>query len=186
MFYAGLGFGPTQLKLGNNERTVEGINFTFTADNNDAGGETHAGYWITDNIGIEVGARDYGTVKVPFVFSDPHDNTTGTGESEVRINGFIMSAVFGADITPTLQLFGHMGVFKWKERFDSRFDMPGQPAIHRSYANSGSGISYGAGVSWRFKDTWAMQARFEHDTIDEDEVTMFAVGFTYDIIGLLR
>jgi outer membrane autotransporter protein len=185
-FYVGFGFGPTQLKLANNERNVEGINFKFNASNNDLGGETHAGYWITDNVGIEVGGRSYGRMKAPFSFSDPHDNSTGSGESEVGMNGFNVSLVIGYDLAPQLQLFARAGVLMWKESYDSRFDIPGQPAIHRSYDQSGTGLSLGAGVSFRFADGWALQAQFEQASFGEDSVSMVSAGFSYDFIGWVR
>ena len=186
LFYVGFGFGPTQLKPGSDSRTVEGIDFKYSAGNNNLGGETHAGFWISDNVALEIGARDYGKAKVPFAFSDPHDNSTGTGESEVDMSGFNISVVLGYDITPKLQLFVRAGVLQWKETFDSRFDIPGQAAMHRTYDQSGTGMSLGAGVSYRFHDYWHLQAQYEHDTFDVDQVSMVSVGMSYDFIGLTR
>lgn len=184
--YVGFGFGPTQLKLANNERDVEGINFKFNAHNTDLGGETHAGYWITDNVGVEIGGRSYGKMKTPFSFSDPHDNSTGTGESEVGMNGFNVSLVLGVDLDPRVQLFVRAGVLMWKESFDSRFDIPGRPAIHRTYEQSGAGYSLGAGINFRFTEGWAVQAQVEQCAFGDDSVGMASVGFTYDFIGWTR
>ena len=185
-FYVGFGFGPTQLKLANNERNVEGINFKFNASNTDLGGETHAGYWITDNVGVEVGGRNYGKMKAPFTFSDPHDNSTGTGESEVSMNGFNVSLVLGVDLNPNIQLFARAGVLIWKENYDSRFDIPGQPAMHRTYQQGGTGYSVGAGVNFRFTEGWVLQAQLEQCAFGEDAVSMVSVGLTYDFIGWTR
>lgn len=185
-FYAGFSFGPTQLKLANNERAVEGINFKFDAKNNDLGGEAHAGYWITDNVGLEVGGRMFGKMKAPFSFSDPHDNTTGTGESEVTMNGFNVSLVLGYDFTPQIQLFGRVGAIMWKEAYDSRFDIAGQPAMHRAYEQNGTGYCAGIGASFRFTEGWAVVVQYEMDSIGEDSVSMITAGLTYDFIGWAR
>lgn len=186
LLYLGFGFGPTQLKTGGDTRTVEGINFKYSAGNNNLGGETHAGFWLTDNVAIEIGARDYGKANVPFSFSDPHDNSAGTGESEVGMRGFNISLVLGYDLTPKLQVFTRAGVLKWTESFDSRFDIPGQAAIHRTYEQSGTGMSLGAGVSYRFSDFWQLQLQYEYDTFDVDQVSMASLGLSYDLLGLIR
>jgi hypothetical protein len=57
MFYAGLGFGPTQLKLGNNERTVEGINFTFTADWQPSPNLANEGKALTHSVAADLTNR---------------------------------------------------------------------------------------------------------------------------------
>lgn len=185
-FYVGFGFGQTQLKLANTDRNVEGINFKFDAHNTDLGGETHAGYWITDHVGVEVGGRSYGKMKAPFSFTDPHDNTTGTGESEVGMNGFNVSLVLGIDIHPDIQLFARVGALMWKENYDSRFDIPGQPAMHRTYEQSGTGYSVGVGANFRFTEGWAIQAQFEQCAFGDDAVSMVSVGLTYDFIAWTR
>ena len=184
--YVGFGFGPTQLKPGNDTRSVEGIDFKLTASNNNMGGETHVGYWLTDYLAIEVGGRDYGQAKVPFSFSDPHDNTTGTGESKVGMRGFNVSLVLGVDVTPKLQLFARAGVLQWTETFDSRFDIPGQSAMHRNYTQSGAGMCLGAGLNYRFENYWNLQVQYEHNTFDIDQVSMFSIGIGYDFLGLMR
>ena len=186
LLYLGFGFGPTQLKTGGDTRSVEGINFNYSAGNNNLGGETHAGFWISDNVAVEIGARDYGKAKVPFAFSDPHDNTSGTGEAEVGMRGFNISLVLGCDITPKLQVFARAGVLKWTESFESRFDIPGQAAMHRTYDQSGTGLSLGAGMSYRFSNYWHWQVQYEYDTFDVDQVSMLSIGLSYDLLGLTR
>ena len=185
-FYVGFGFGPTELKPANESRSVEGIDFAFTASSDDVGSEVHAGYWIDDHVAIELGMRDYGTINVPFTFHDPHDNSSGTGESEVDASGGTVAALLGYDLTPTLQVFLRGGVLMWKEKFDSRFDIPGEAAMHRTYEQSGVGMIYGAGLSYRFHGGWALQGQYEHSALDPDEATMMTIGFTYDFIDLVH
>ncbi len=186
LLYLGFGFGPTQLKTGGDTRSVEGIDFKYSAGNKNLGGETHVGFWISDNVAIEIGARDYGKAKAPFSFNDPHDNTSGTGEADVSMRGFNVSLVLGYDVTPKLQVFTRAGVLKWTESFESRFDMPGHAAMHRTYDQSGTGLSLGAGVSFRFKDYWHWQVQYEYDTFDVDQVSMLSIGLSYDLLGLTR
>lgn len=182
--YVGIGYGPTQLKTSGDEREVEGINFTFDTEADDLGGMAYLGYWITDHVGVEIGGRDYGSINVPFSFHDPHDNTSGTGESDVSINGFNISLLLGFDITREVQVVGRAGALSWTEKFDSRFDIPGQPAIHAETEDSGTSPALGLGITYRFTPGWQLDARYEHASLDEDSVSLVTVGLSYDFIGL--
>jgi opacity protein-like surface antigen len=185
-FYVGLGGGPTQFKTGDDEREMDGLSFRFETDDDDLGLMAFAGYWISDNIGIEVGSRSYGTVDVDFEFSNPHDGTSGTGASEVSINGIAISLVFGYDVFDTVQVYVRAGALMWQEDFDSRFDIPGEPAIQRTTDDSGTGGVYGGGVSWRFHDTWQLHAQYDYAALGDDDVGMASLGLSYDCSGLLR
>lgn len=185
-FYIGLAYGPTTVKPGSANRTVEGIDFTLDAEANDLGGAFYGGYWISEHVALELGGRDYGNVHVPFSFHDPHDNTSGTGESEVAVDGFSASLLLGFDLTRDFQVFARAGMLSWKESLKSRFDIPGEPAIRRETEMSGTGLLYGAGVSWRFESTWSLQLQYEATRLDEDDVSMVSLGLAYDFLGLLR
>ena len=80
LVYVGLGYGPTTLKTSGEQRQVDGIDFNFDAKDNDLGSMFYVGGWMSEHVGLEVGIRDYGVIDVPFTFSNPHDNTSGTGE----------------------------------------------------------------------------------------------------------
>ena len=184
--YVGIGYGPVQLKMSDEQRQVSGIDFTFDADADDLGGLFYIGGWITDHVGAEYGTRTYGTVDVPFTFDDPHDNTSGIGESEVSINGFVMSLMLGFDIGRDVQIVGRAGALPWKVKFDSRFDIPGQPAIVRDMAMNGTGPLLGVAITYRFAPGWQLEGRYEYASLDEDDLSLLTVGLSYDFIGLLR
>ena len=185
-FFMGLGYGPTTLKTADRAREVEGIDFRFSTDADDLGGIFYAGYWITDHVGLQIGSRDYGTVEVPFTFHDPHDNTTGSGESEVTFSGVDFALLFGWDITRDVQVFARLGALAWTEDMESRFDLEGEPAMHRSFSESGTGPTFGAGLGWRFASEWRLVLQYERSSFDEDEMQMVSVGLAYDFLGLLR
>ena len=184
--YVGLGYGPTQLKTSGKEREVSGIDFTFDTEANDLGSAFYLGGWITDHVGLEIGARDYGTIDTPFLFHDPHDNTSGTGESEVSISGVNVSLMLGFDIGKDVQIVGRAGALSWKEKYESRFDIPGKPAINSDLEASGTAPALGLGITYRFTPGWQLEARYEHDSLDQDKVTLLTVGLSYDFIGLVR
>lgn len=184
--YIGLGYGPTQLKTSGKEREVSGIDFTFDTEANDLGSAFYLGGWITDHVGLEVGARDFGTIEAPFAFRDPHDNTSGTGMSEVSVNGFNVSLMLGFDVLEDVQIVGRAGALTWKERYKSRFDIPGKPAINAEMEGSGTGPALGAGITYRFTPGWQLEARYEYASLDEDTVSLLTVGLSYDFIGLVR
>jgi opacity protein-like surface antigen len=102
------------------------------------------------------------------------------------MNGFNVSLVLGYDFTPQIQLFGRVGAIMWKEAYDSRFDIAGQPAMHRAYEQSGTGYCAGIGASFRFTEGWAVVVQYEMDSLGEDSVSMITAGLTYDFIGWAR
>jgi hypothetical protein len=184
--YVGIGYGPVELEMSDQQRQVSGIDFTFDADADDLGGLFYIGGWITDHVGAELGTRTYGSVDIPFTFDNPHDNTSGTGESEVSINGFAVSVMLGFDIGRDIQIVCRAGALTWKEEFDSRFDIPGQPAIVRDMELSGTGPLLGVAITYRFTPGWQLEGRYEYASLDEDDLSLLTVGLSYDFIGLLR
>ncbi len=184
--YIGVGYGPTQLKTSGTQREVSGIDFTFNTKANDLGSVLYLGGWITDHVGLELGPRNYGSIEAPFQFQDPHDNTSGTGESEVSIYGFNLSLMLGFDIGEDVQVVGRAGAMTWKEKYKSRFDIPGEPAINADLEASGTGPAVGLGITYRFTPGWQLEARYEFATLEDDQVSLLTVGLSYDLIGLLR
>ena len=184
--YLGIGYGPTQLSTSDQQREVSGIDFTFDTKANDLGSVFYIGGWITDHVGLEAGAHVYGKIDVPFEFHDPHDNTSGTGQSEVSMSGLGVSLLLGFDIGKSVQIVGRVGALSWKERYQSRFDMPGKPAINAEMETSGTGPTLGVGISYRFTPGWQLEARYEHASLEEDQVSLLTVGLSYDLIGLVR
>lgn len=186
LVYAGIGFGPTQLKTSGQSREVDGIDFSFSTEAKDAGGALYVGGWITDHVGAEIGTRNYGTIDVPFEFFDPHDNSSGTGESQVSITGVNLALMAGVDLTRNIPVVGRVGVLFWKEEYDSRFDIPGEPAIDATTEASGSGPMLGVGASCRVSPGWQIDARYEFATLDEDTISLMTIGLAYDFVALAQ
>ncbi len=184
MVYLTGGFGSTNVLTADQGREVEGIAFQFTTKDTGLGGAGMAGYWITDNVGLEAGYWDFGAVHVPFDFQDPHDNTSGTGESRMHFTGWSFSLMFGYDVGP-VQVFGRLGANLWKQKMGTRFDIPDEPAVRRELSDSGMDLTYGAGVSWRFHRTWSLQAQYERTHFDQDKIDMLMLSVSYDFLGLI-
>jgi opacity protein-like surface antigen len=184
--YVGLGFGPTTLTTSGDQREVDGIDFTFDTEADDLGSMFYLGGWISEHVGAEIGIREYGTINVPFAFSNPHDNTSGTGESEVSMSGVNVSLLLGTDIGERFQIVGRVGALMWREDFESRFDIPGSPAVNAETEDSGVGFASGLGLSYQVKPGWQLETRFEYATLGDDEVSLLTFGLAYDFIGLTR
>lgn len=185
-FYVGFAFGPAQLSTADGEREMDGLNFLFEVDDDDIGMAVFAGYWISDFVCLEAAIRDYGTVGTKFEFSNPHDGTSGTGEAEVAITAVSLSLMMGYDIQDSLQLYARIGAQMWEEQFDSRFDIVGQPALYRDTEDSGTGLIYGGGISWRFHSTCRLHLQYDHAELDDDDIGMTSLAFSYDFVGLLH
>lgn len=182
-FFLGGGYGLTNVDPANQQRQEEGINFTFTTDESDMGWVVSTGYWITDAVGLELSYWGFGTVTVPFEFQDPHDNSSGTGESKIGFSGPSGALLLGHDFG-SVRVFGRLGALHWTRDMDTRFDIVGEPAIRRSVSTSGTGLTFGAGLGWRFHNAWTLLAQFERGTFDDDTIDLFTLGMEYDFLGL--
>jgi opacity protein-like surface antigen len=187
-FYIGYGAGSTTIRLADNARSEEGIDFTFDAEVNDVATALSAGYWINDNVGIELATRDYGAVNVAFEFADPHDNTAGTGEADASFWAGGASLLLGYDVLDNVQVYGRAGAMAWTRDMETRFDIPGEPAMYRETEDSGTGLHYGAGIDWRFDKSkgWHLRLQVERTTFDDDEIDMVGVSLLYDFTGARR
>ncbi len=180
-----VGFGPTTVRPEGNEREVEGITFQFATEDTGLGGAGMFGYWITDNVGLEFGYWDFGAVDVPFSFQDPHDNTSGTGESAMHFTGYCPALLLGYDIG-AFQIFGRLGAIIWSQDMSTRFDIPDEPAIRRQLSKSGTDVTYGVGASWRFHTYWSLQVQYERTVFNKDKVDLFLLGLSYDFLGVMK
>ena len=178
--YFGFGYGPTSVGLGSQARTIEGIDFTLDAKADDLGYTGYIGWWINRNVAIEAGRMDFGNIDVPFTFRDPHDNTSGRGEATATFAGSTVSLRMGSNLGEAVSVFLRAGAISWTNSIQSRFDIPGQPAIRRELSDSGVGMTLGAGFNFRLSDCWRMQIEGQHCTLGEDEVNMVTLGLSLD------
>lgn len=184
--YFGFGYGPTAVGLGSQARSIEGIDFTLDANADDLGYSGYLGWWINRNVALEVGRMDFGSIDVPFTFQDPHDNTSGRGQASAAFAGSTVSLRMGADLGDAASVFARAGAISWTNNIESRFDLPGQPAIRRELSDSGVGMTLGAGFNFRLSDCWRMQLEGQHCTLGEDTVDMVTLGLAFDFGALLE
>lgn len=185
-FYIGGFFGPSDLSTAAGDREIDGLTFRFDVDDDDIGMGVFAGYWVSDLVGFEAAIRNYGSVGATFEFSNPHDGTSGTGESDISITAVSFSVMMGYDIVESLRVYARIGAQMWEEEFDSRFDIEGAPPLVRVADDSGTGLLYGGGVSWRFQSTWQLHLQYDHADLDDDDIGMTSLALSYDFVGLIH
>ena len=103
----------------------------------------------------------------------------------MTITGANLSLLLGVDIVREVQFVGRAGALMWQEDYDSRFDIPGRPAIHAKMEDSGTGGTLGVALTYRFAPGWQLEGRYEYATLDKDRVTLVTLGLSYDFVGLL-
>ena len=184
-FYIGADLGITSIRPADTERNEQGISFRFSADGNDMGHGVFAGYWINDRVGLELEHRNFGAVDVTFDFEDPHDGTQGTGEASVDYSAVGVSLMLGFDPLRNVQVYGRAGTMFWTRAIESRFDIPGEPAIEGQVDEGGAGLYIGAGIDWRFEGRWHLRLQADRTAFDDDEIDMVGLALHYDFAGLL-
>lgn len=182
--YIGGQFGISQVSLNNNERNEEGVNFQFTAEDDDLASKWYCGYWINRNVSLELSHGSLGKVTVPFNFQDPRNGREGTGEAEVDISGLTTSFLIGM-YKSGWHGYLRLGANSWSRNLESRFDVVGEESVRRMQSKSGTGYSIGLGASYEFTHGWMLRAEAEQNDIDGDTVNVFSVGLQYDF-GSIR
>ena len=102
------------------------------------------------------------------------------GQASAAFAGSTVSLRMGADLGEVASVFARAGAISWTNSIESRFDIPGQPAIRRELSDSGVGMTLGAGFNFRLSDCWRMQIEGQHCTLGEDEVNMVTLGLSLD------
>ena len=87
-FYVGVGAGKSTVKLKDEARNEEGIDFVFEGtDDGDLATSYIIGFRVSRYLAIEGGAIDLGSVDQQFEFHDPRDGDTGSGLLTVSPSG---------------------------------------------------------------------------------------------------
>jgi hypothetical protein len=102
------------------------------------------------------------------------------------MSGSSFSLQGGFDLGRSVQVVGRAGALAWNERYQSRFDIPGQPAIRAETSTSGTGAILGAGIAYRFAAGCQLEARYDYAKLDDDTITLLTLGLSFDLIGLVR
>lgn len=139
----------------------------WSSDNNDTAYSAHIGSYFNENLGMELGYTDFGTIQ--------------RAGGSTRARGLGLSLVGKLPVTPAMNLLGKIGTTY------SDTDTSANPAsgVATGSAN-GFGLSYGLGAEYAFTPQWSAllqyashDVQFAGDTNDRIGVTTLGVRYRY-------
>ncbi len=155
------------------EANDDGSLSSIESDRNDVGVTLFGGYSF-GYFGLEAGYRDHGTVSFDAVSDgESYSWSGGNVSTSLESDGYYFGVRGQYPMAPRWTLFATVGVYAWKttETFTESFGTS-------TDENSGSDITYGAGVEYDLgkEDKWALRSDFTQDTVDDDEDAVSTVG----------
>lgn len=155
------------------EANDDGSLSSIASDRNDVGLTLFGGYSF-GYLGLEAGYRDHGTVSFDAVSDGEGDSWSGGNVgTQLESDGYYFGVRGQYPMAPRWTLFATVGVYTWKttETFTEPFGTS-------TDENSGSDVTYGAGVEYDLgqKNKWALRSDFTQDTVDDDEDAVSTVG----------
>ncbi len=189
-FYLGYGFGINKLTLGNTARVEEGINFDLGGEDSevDAVTKLSLGWWINKHVGLEISNLDFGEVEQNFTYHDTRNGERGTGKAIVSPQGTAFAFMVGYDLPVNVRWVAHIGLMRWKQNMESRFDIAGGGVSTQKYNLNygGQSLFYGAGIDWNFSGGWHLKVKTEIFKMDDDELMAGTIMLSYDLIQIYR
>ncbi len=158
--YFGLSAGQSDFSVGN------GIGF-WNTDDGDTAYSAQIGSYFNDNVGMEIGYTDFGTV-----------NRAG---GSTRARGINFSLVGKYALSPAFNLLGKIGT-TYSDTDTSANLLSGVP----TGSANGFGLSYGIGAEYAFTPKWSAvlqydshDVQFAGDHTDRIGVTTLGVRYRY-------
>lgn len=157
--YADLNAGTSDFSLGD----VTGWRY----DNNDTAYSAHIGSYFNENMGMELGYTDFGTIQ--------------RAGGDTRARGLSLSLVGKFPVTPAMNLLGKIGT-TYSDTNTTANPLSGVP----TGGANGFGLSYGLGAEYAFTPQWSAllqyeshQVQFAGDRDDRLGVTTLGVRYRY-------
>lgn len=124
-----------------------------TVDNTDTGWKLFGGFKFSQNLGVEVGYVNLGTVDFFATYVTP-PGSPYQGKSE--LDGFVFDLVASVPLNDTLTVFGKVGAFKWKvnARITDNLTVT-------SLEDDGYDWTFGLGASMKIAERLALRAEWE-------------------------
>jgi opacity protein-like surface antigen len=154
------------LNAGQSDFSLDNIPLS-DSNNNDTAYSAHIGSYFNENLGMEIGYTDFGTI-----------NRAG---GDTRARGLSLSLVGKFPVTPSLNLLGKIGTTY------SDTDTSAAPlSLVPTGSANGFGVSYGMGVEYAFTPQWSALLQYEShevqyagDNSDRIGVTTLGVRYRY-------
>jgi hypothetical protein len=153
---------------------------TVTVDDAASGFKLIGGARPFDKLAVEANYVDLGTASAPLGIACPAviGFPCASGAS-IEASAISVSAL-GMLTLPLLDLYGRLGVAKWKAEGDVRFTGVGGDLTTRT-TREGSDPTYGVGIQLRFSSV-ALRVEWERFEILDDSAESVSVGFTYTFL----
>jgi len=137
----------------------------WNTDNSDTAYSAHIGSYFNDNLGMEMGYTDFGTI-----------NRAG---GSTRARGVSLSLVGKFPVTPAINLLGKIGT-TYSDTDTSANPLSGVP----TGSANGFGLSYGLGVEYAFTPQWSALLQYESHDIqyagdNNDRIGVTTLGVRY-------
>lgn len=154
-FYAGLSFGQSSLDL-----DCSGVP---QCDDSDSAWRILGGYRFNRNFAAELGYINFGE----FTFGDG-----GANSVSVEATGFELVAVGMWPLSNEFSVYGKVGLFRWDT------DATGTGVFAGSASDSGTDVTFGAGVQYDFTKQFGVRGEWQRYSADDD-VDVFSVGVVF-------
>ena len=136
----------------------------FGIDEDDTGFKLLSGYDFNEFFAVEAAYVDLGELE--------EDSIAGGPLAELEVDGFSLAAVGTYPITDIVSIHGKAGVYFWDA------DILGVIAPQFN-DDSDNDIFFGAGISYRFYQRFAVVGEWERYEIDDFDVDLFSIGVSY-------
>lgn len=182
--YAGASGGVTNANYNADDLVNNLPNYTLTnvnIDDTDNGWKVFGGYKFTSNLGIEAAYVDLGEVSSEF-------NAT-IAPSELQplladaaaihpymLTGFTLAGLGSVDVTPSLSVFGKVGIFVWDAEGDVREIESGELA---EFDDNGTDLTFGLGAKFEINPQMGVRAEWERYNADRNDMNFFSIGIEY-------
>jgi OmpA-OmpF porin, OOP family len=141
-WYAGLNIGQSKAKDACTGVFGPGV----SCDEKDTAWNVFGGYQFNANFGAELGYVDLGEAKASFA---------GFGNATVEAKGFEVVGVGTWPIDQQFSVYGRLGFFRWD------VDLNDGTGLVGSASESGTDLTYGFGVKYKFTRDVALRAGYQ-------------------------
>ncbi len=139
--------------------------------------ELTGGYKFGENFAIEASYIDLGDADIDLGFiGDLADSASGY----VNIDGLNVSVLGIIPLGDTVELYGKAGFFQWDSEGRVRADFGEGGIQESSFSDSGTDLSYGAGISANLSEKFSLGLEYQIFNIDEEDVSNLSIGAQFN------
>jgi len=174
----GMVSGSTSASRLSNDLAENGISVTaMNIDDSRNGWKLNLGVELTEQIALEVGYLDLGTVDITLtaevadsgLFSNQVENIHPSSA-----DGFTLSGVYRYYFNSNFTLFGLVGLFAWRGEFDTYTTESGE---RMGSDNTGrTDLYYGVGGGYNITDKLTLVFEGEYFKLDNENSQMWSIG----------